>query len=154
VAVEWTRIGIGAGDVVIALDDEGDVTDAEWNGFCAALADGAARHGGRYDKVFVLVVSDGGSTTTEQRERLKRQLDGQPLRAAVLSHSQRVRHVVNAIGWFARDTRCFAPEEAGAWLLHVPLDRRERAVVRRAIQALQGNVKTKTVARIEPWLAG
>lgn len=101
-----------------------------------------------------MVVTDFGSTTAAQRVYLAEVLAGQPLRAAILSANPTLRHDGNALSWITRDTRFFDADEASERFAHIPLGRRERAQVRRAIQALQINVKTKTVARIEPWLSG
>ena len=147
-------MSIAAGELIIVLNDDVDVTDREWEGLVDAIKAGAAQHHGSFDRVFVLVASDGGSPTSAQRAYLSRVLAGQRLRASVLSGSMRVRLGSAYIRWFARDLRFFAPHEAGAWLDHIPIQPGERPYVRRAILGLQRTMRTRMVTQIAPWLAG
>lgn len=152
-ATDWKAMPIAAGELIIALDDDADLSEREWTGFVDTLKAAAARHDGQFDKVFVLVVTDGGTTSPAQRAYLAQALEGQSLRVAVLSDSLRVRGTVHAVGWVLRQVRFFGPDEAREWLEHVPLTKAERVAVRREILQLQRTIRTKTVARIEPWLA-
>jgi len=88
-----------------------------------------------------------------QRTYLSQVLGGQRLRASVLSGSMRVRLGSQFIRWFARDLGFFGPDEAGAWLEHIPIQPAERPGVRREILALQRTMRTRMVTQIEPWLA-
>jgi hypothetical protein len=150
--IDWKAMPIAAGFLVIVLNDDVDVTDEEWAGYVQSLREGAARDQGRFDRVFGLVVSDGGTTSQAQRALLGRVLEGQALRVGVLSDSLRVRRDAQAAGWVYREVKYFSSDEAGAWIEHVPLTKAERAVVRREILMLQKTIRTRTVARIEPWL--
>jgi hypothetical protein len=81
-------------------------------------------------RVKVLVVTDGGGPSLEQRKRLNRTLDGKPLLAAVVSDSVKVRFIVSTVALFMPQLHCFRMAELEAAFTHVGLEGREREAVR------------------------
>jgi hypothetical protein len=80
------------------------------------------------DRIKVLVVTDGGGPTPEQRKRLSRATGGKPLHAAVVSESVKVRFIVSSVALFMSKVQSFRVDEIDAAFNHLGLSVQERRV--------------------------
>ncbi len=85
----------------------------------------------------VLVVTDGGGPTPEQRRRLQQALNGVPVRVAVVSESVRVRFIVSSVALLTSRIKSFNLREFNEALRHLELDVDE-------IRVAQGNIREMT----------
>jgi D-ribose pyranose/furanose isomerase RbsD len=83
------------------------------------------------DRLKVLVVTDGGGPTPEQRKRLDRAMSGKPVRTAVVSESVKVRFIVSSVALLTAKIQSFRKTEMEQAFKFLDLDTKER------LQALQ-----------------
>jgi hypothetical protein len=146
----WRFLVLAERELLLILQDEVDARDDEWSDLGRDVAAALARRG--RDGLAVLVVSDGGGVTPAQRAAMSALLEGQPLRAGVLSPSDKVRRGTISFGWFNPAIKQFAPDEVDAWLAHVAVAPADRPRVRRELATLQARVRSRTFPYVEPWL--
>lgn len=150
-----TRIAIKAGQLLVILQDREAATDESW---AALMSDvkvaRAAVAGDRAHQVFGLVISDGGAPNARQRSALASTLDGQPMKAGVLSDSTLVRGAVTAMAWFNQGIRSFSPNEASKLLEYLSLTNVEIPLLRRAVGDLYKIVRVTTLVNVPSLLHG
>jgi hypothetical protein len=79
-------------------------------------------------KLKVLVVTDGGGPTPEQRKRLDRTMGGKPVLTAVVSDSMKVRFIVSSVALLSAKIQSFRKSEIEQAFKFLGLDARERRV--------------------------
>jgi len=86
-----------------------------------------------FPKIKILVKTDGGGPSTEQRKRLGVALGGMPVRVAVVTDSIKVRFIVSSIALLNREIATFNNKEIVQAYEHLSLDPREQRLVQLAI---------------------
>jgi hypothetical protein len=107
-------------------------TDAEWDGYLAALA-GPLQSG----RLCCIVVSEGAHPTRSQEARMTDLLRGKPARVAVLSSASGVRFAVSVFALTNRNVKAYAPKAYEAAFTHLGLAPAEHAGVVRVIERLR-----------------
>ncbi len=117
-----TRIAINAGQLIIILQDREAATDEQWSALMNDVKAARAALAKDRGQVLGLVISDGGAPNARQRSALAVTLDGQLMRAGVLSDSTLVRGAVTAMAWFnqgsARSRRAKRTSCSTTWASH------------------------------------
>jgi hypothetical protein len=78
------------------------------------------------DRLKVLVVTDGGGPTPDQRKRLERAMGGKAVRTAVVSESVKVRFIVSSVALLTAKIQSFRKNEMVQAFTFLGLDTRER----------------------------
>ncbi len=122
-------------DLRIFVIGAGPPTDVEWDAHIAHVrAEASSPYG-------ILVASDGGTPTTQQRARLAA-LEG-ALRppTAVLTSSPVVRGVMTVMSWLGGNLRAFAPDAVDSALEHLRVPSAHRPVVVATLETLRRRVR-------------
>jgi len=109
-------------NLVICRHNKNDPSDKEWDEFLRAMQAGDGVGPAR-----VLVVTDGGGPTSDQRSRLKKLVGGVNTRTAIVTDNVKARFVVSSIAFISANIKSFAKHEvdrAYAYLEFEPLQRR------------------------------
>ena len=115
--------------LIILRENSTTPTDRDWDEFLEILA--ANRPD--FPKIRILVKTDGGGPSTEQRKRLSIALGGMPVRVAVVTDSIKVRFIVSSIALLNSEIATFNNKEIAQAYQHLSLDRREQRLVELAI---------------------
>ena len=121
------------GRLLILRQNKSNPSDEEWDE-CLGLLNPDLDH------VRVLVVTDGGAPTPEQRRRLNQTLNGTPVRISVVSESVKVRFVVSSVAFLSRNIKSFAETEYSDALQHLELDLDQRRVAQRHVREMTAMV--------------
>lgn len=124
------------GRLLILRENADPPSDAEWDECLRLLSD----HRHDYSKVKVLVVTEGGGPTPEQRKRLSRTTEGQPIHVAVVTDSMKVRFIVSSVALFLREIASFRRGDLHGAFAHLNLDAHEMQVAERALAEMDGLV--------------
>ncbi|MEZ4220967.1 MAG: hypothetical protein R3B13_08560 [Polyangiaceae bacterium] len=108
-------------------------SDKEWNDCLDLLRDGL-------EGLRVLVITDGGGPSPEQRRRLDRTLNGEPIRIAVVSESVRVRFIVSSVALFSSRIKSFSELEYPQALQHLELGIDERRTAQQHIREMTAQI--------------
>jgi hypothetical protein len=149
-----TRIAIKAGQLIIILQDRDAATDEQWAALLTDVKAARAALMGEIGQVFGLVISDGGAPNARQRSALATTLDGQSMRAGVLSDSTLVRGAVTAMAWFNQGIRSFSPNEANKLFEYMSFSQQEIPLIRRAIGEIYKHVRVTTLVNVPSLLHG
>jgi hypothetical protein len=118
-------------ELVILRENAEDPSDAEWGDFLRVLAAGDGVW-----NVRVLVVTDGGSPSGEQRQRLKTVLGDSNVRAAIVTDSVKTRFVVSSIAFITSRIKSFSKREIDAAYEYLGLDVTQRRLADRVLAEL------------------
>jgi hypothetical protein len=118
--------------LMISYQLEIAATDAEWDGYLAAVA-GPLQSGG----LRTIVVSEGAHPSRSQQARMAALVRGRPSRVAVLSPASGMRFVVSVFALVNRNVKAYAPKEYEAAFTHVGLAPAEHAGVVKVIERLR-----------------
>jgi len=105
----------------IVVHDDGPPDDVTWSSYMAQTRQMLQRAGGDYASMAGLIISDRGVPTSVQRAEFLRFLNGQHLRASLISRSVLIRAVVASVNIFNPAMRAFSPDKLEAALAHVGL---------------------------------
>lgn len=109
----------------VLLHSRAAPADPEWNRYL----DRFVARGERLASCGVLVFSDGGGPTSEQRRRMNQITAGRAIRTAIVSDAATVRFIVSTLALFNEAIRSFDVRALPAALAHVGADgERERGV--------------------------
>ncbi len=105
-------------DVLLVLR-ENAVTprDEDWDAFLKVLVENREN----FEKLRILVRTEGGGPNVLQRKRLQKALGGRPIRVAVVTNSIPVRFLVSSIALLNRAIRSFAIDEIKGAYEHLSL---------------------------------
>ncbi len=117
------------GSLLILRQNKGNPSDEEWDECLGLLKPDL-------DNVRVLVVTDGGAPSPEQRRRLNQTMSGAPLRISVVSESVKVRFVVSSVAFLSRNIKSFSETEYSDALQHLDLDLDQRRVAQRHVREM------------------
>ena len=113
--------------MMVVHQGENSATEPEWRAFITELAGQDLR------KLRVLILTNGGGLTAEQRAELKATMAGRSVRTAVVSDSMKVRFIVATIALINREHHCFTRAEIGKAYDFLELTATERTETARAI---------------------
>ena len=118
-----------AESMIVLRENAVTPTDADWDEFMEILS--AARPD--FERIRILVMTDGGSPSTEQRKRLAIALGGKLVRVAVVTDSMKVRFIVSSIALLNREIASFANKEIAEAYAHLSLTRAEQKLAQAMI---------------------
>jgi hypothetical protein len=130
--LETRRVGW----LLLARQNAQAPTDAEWDRFLALL--GEARE--HFEHVKILVLTEGGSPSAPQRERLATTLAGKSVRVAVVTNSVKVRFVAAMVALFHKEMRCFARQELRLACSHVGMTPEEANTAERILDEMSEEI--------------
>jgi D-ribose pyranose/furanose isomerase RbsD len=117
------------GSLLILRQNKESPSDEEWDECLKLLATDV-------ENVQVLVITDGGGPTPEQRRRLDHTLNGSPVRVAVVSESVRIRFIVSSVAFLTRRIKSFAETEYPDALTHLELDLDQKRLAQRHVREM------------------
>ena len=106
------------GSLLILRENQHTPSDEEWDECLQLLSEDRSL----LPKIRVLVVTDGGGPTPDQRRRLQGALSGVPVKVAVVSESVRVRFIVSSVALLTSRIKSFSLREFNEALVHLELD--------------------------------
>jgi hypothetical protein len=120
-------------DVLLVLR-ENAVTprDEDWDAFLKVLVENHEN----FEKLRILVRTEGGGPSALQRKRLQVALAGRPIRVAVVTNSIPVRFLVSSIALLNRAIRSFANDEIKGAYEHLSLTPAEIQLADKAIERM------------------
>ncbi len=118
-------------DLVILRENAENPSDAEWDEFLRLIAAGDGVW-----NVKVLVVTDGGEPSGEQRQRLKSVLGDSNVRAAIVTDSIKTRLVVSSLAFITSRIKSFSKREIDAGYDYLGLDVNQRRLADRVLSEL------------------
>ncbi|MFW5924862.1 MAG: hypothetical protein ACOCV4_01785 [Myxococcota bacterium] len=130
-------------DVLILRETKETPSDAEWD-YCLELL---VQDPQRLDQVKVLVVTDGGGPTPDQRKRLKQTLDGARIPIAVVTDSMRVRFIVSSVALLTSRIQSFAPNQMADAYTHLELSASTERLVQQALAEMWEELQTPVQPR-------
>jgi hypothetical protein len=118
------------GSVMVIRQGTGPPSEHEWRGLLSEL--------GQQDftKLRVLIATDGGGPSAEQRASLKATMAGRSVRSAVVSDSLKVRFTIATIALINPDHHGFSNRERSQAYDFLQLTPTERGDVERVLQQL------------------
>jgi hypothetical protein len=122
------------GNCLILVHPEKPPTDAEWDSYLAFLEEN------RGDRVRLLVSTQGGGPSAQQRTRLRTVIDrypGKKLTTAILTESMVARGMVTAISWFMPGLQAFSPNQMPSALDYLGIPRALETEITRTILQLR-----------------
>lgn len=120
------------GRVVVVRQNAEPPSDQEWAQFLEILREGRAD----FERLRVLVLTEGGGPNAAQRESLARTLAGKTVRVAIVTDSIAVRFTVTVIALFHKDIRSFLTSELRKAHAHLGLQLEEVVAVERELATL------------------
>ncbi len=118
---------------LLVLRENGETpSDAEWDE-CLRLLSSDPK---RLVDTRVLVITDGGGPTPDQRRRLKRALDGFAVPVAVVSESIKVRFIVSSVALVTSRIKSFSLREMNDALRYLELSLDEIRDAQREIKEM------------------
>jgi hypothetical protein len=124
------------GSVLLLVQGAESPTEAEWSECLDVLRPFV-------DSARVLVVTDGGGPNPSQRRRLSELIDGNPMRAAIVTDSIKVRFIVSSVALFIQRIRSFAMNEMAAAFRHLDLNSVEIEQITQAIEDMRPHVGSR-----------
>lgn len=119
--------------IFVGVHTEAAPREDEWQHHCEHIERVRDRTGG------VVVYTEGGGPTTNQRQQLRRALgELSPPPTAILTASPIVRGIITSINWFFKGERvaAFSPSDYAAALVHAGVERGAmRVSVLRSLEA-------------------
>lgn len=110
-------------------------SEAEWADCLKLLAEILADSSRAKPKV--LVITDGGGPTPEQRKLLGKMLEGKPIPVAVVSESMKARFVSAAIALINRNNRSFSGSELPEAYAYLGLTASEKRAAEMAVAEMK-----------------
>ena len=92
------------GDVIISRGNKETPDERDWDEFLEIVAKNRAKSA----KTKILVITDGGGPSIDQRKRLQRTLSGHTFRVAVVTDSVKVRFIVSSVALLNREISTFS----------------------------------------------
>jgi len=105
------------GTMIVLRENNDTPLDPEWDAFLKMLVDNR----NNFERMKILVVTDGGGPNAGQRKRLETTLSGKPVRVAVVTDSAKSRFIASAISLINRDHRGFSMKEIGQAYQHLDM---------------------------------
>ncbi len=125
------------GNLLCLRETAEDPSDFEWNE-CLTLLKEKSSPDPR--SVRVLVVTDGGGPSPEQRKRLAQALEGMQVRIAVCTESIRTRFVVSSVALISSKIKAFGRTSIDEAYDYLDLDSAQRRVADRNIREMTGEI--------------
>jgi hypothetical protein len=111
------------GCLLLLRQNHGAPSDENWAETLKLMSADA----GAMDQMKVLVVTDGGGPTPDQRKRLERTMSGKTVPTAVVSDSVKVRFIVSTVTLFTAKIQTFRRAELEQAFTFLNLDKKERS---------------------------
>ena len=128
------------GTLLILRQNTGTPSDVEWDETLGLLTKSPNGFAG----VKVLVVSDGGGPSAEQRRRLDKVLGGAPVLVAVVSDSAKVRFIVSTVALLTSRIDSFRLSELSEAFDHLHLSEHERELATKHLEEMAELVQGST----------
>jgi hypothetical protein len=132
------------GNLLILRENTQTPSDAEWNETLELLTKSPNGMAG----VKVLVVSDGGGPSMDQRRRLDKALGGVPVVVAVISDSSKVRFIVSTVALLTSRIQSFRVSELNKACDHLQLSPSERNLAAKHLKEMSDLINSKIDIKI------
>lgn len=120
------------GQLVVMRENDSTPLDSEWDAFLKLLAD----NHDKFERLKILVVTDGGGPNATQRKRLETVLAGKPIRVAVVTDSAKSRFIASMISLINRQHGGFAMKEIVQAYNHLQMTQLERTLADQTLKEL------------------
>ena len=124
------------GSMIVIRQNKETSSDQDWDHFLDILVE----HRKDFANLKILVITDGGGPSMDQRKRLEVALDGKPVRVAVVSDSMKTRFIVSSIALLNRDMSSFRAHELPQAYDHLSLTMDERRIAKTSIQEMNPRI--------------
>jgi hypothetical protein len=94
-------------DMIISRQNKETPNDADWDEFLGVIA----RNESKSAKARILVITDGGGPSVDQRKRLQKTLSSRQFRVAVVTDSIKVRFIVSSVALLNREISTFSRDD-------------------------------------------
>jgi hypothetical protein len=131
-----TLITREVGDLIISRQNKETPEDRDWDEFLEAII----RNRSRSAKMKILVITDGGGPSVDQRKRLQEALKGHTFRVAVVTDSVKVRFIVSSIALLNRDISTFSMADMARACEYVGLNTQDVALALRAAKEMEAGL--------------
>ncbi len=125
------------GQMVVMRETDETPLDAEWDAFLKILADNHVR----FERMKILVVTDGGGPNFAQRKRLEVVLNGKPVRVAIVTDSAKSRFIASAISLINRQHMGYSLKELPQAYVHLRMTPTECSEAATALQQMERILK-------------
>jgi len=122
--------------MILLRENRNTPTDGDWDDFLQILRENRGNH----ERVRILVMTDGGGPSGDQRKRLEVALGGRSFRVAVVTESAKVRFIVSSIALLNRDIKTFSKGEIDGAFEHLRLDPTERQLAKSEVLRLEKEI--------------
>lgn len=127
------------GTMLLLRQNHETATDDEWKHLLDVLISLRAD----LPKLKIMVRTDGGGPSPQQRRSLEDALAGTPARVAVVSDHLKVRFVTSTIALFQKDLRSFMTKEIGQAYEHLSMSDTERRHCEKALKEMEADLATR-----------
>jgi hypothetical protein len=124
------------GDVIISRGNKETPDERDWDEFLEAVA----RNRARAAKTKILVITDGGGPSVDQRHRLQRALSGHTFRVAVVTDSVKVRFIVSSVALLNREISTFSMADLPRACQYLGLNTQEVSAALRVAKELEAHL--------------
>ena len=118
--------------LIVLRENSATPTDRDWDEFLEILAANRSN----FQHIKILVATDGGGPSSDQRTRLSVALGGRPVRVAVVTDSIKVRFIVSSIALLNSEIATFSKSELSEAYKHLSLTLHEVKLVELAIREM------------------
>ena len=125
------------GNLLILRHSKESPADEEWDA-CLRLMPTTADE---LSRLRVLVVTDGGGPTVDQRKRLQRMVQGVAVPIAVVSDSIRIRFVASSVALLTSRIRSFTENEFEEALVYLGMQPDERRTAERYLAEMRAAIR-------------
>lgn len=122
--------------MIVLRENEDTPADEDWDAFLAMLVHDRER----FPKLKILVLTEGGGPSAEQRKRLKVALDGRPVRVACVTDSVKVRFIASSVALLNRQIRTFSKQELPGAYTHLGMTAAEQKIAAAVLDEMEGQV--------------
>lgn len=125
------------GHLIISCQTTETPTDWEWREFL----DSVTKNRSAATKTRILVLTDGGGPSPDQRKQLQRALSGQTFRVAVVTDSIKVRFIVSSVALLNSSISTFSLSDIGRACEYLGLSKSEVDVALKVADELAYELK-------------
>ena len=118
--------------LIVLRENSATPTDRDWDEFLEILAANRSN----FQHIKILVATDGGGPSSDQRTRLSVALGGRRVRVAVVTDSIKVRFIVSSIALLNSEIATFSKSELSEAYKHLSLTPHEVKLVELAIREM------------------
>jgi hypothetical protein len=124
------------GNVIVLRENVDPPADQDWDGFLDLLI----LNRENFDRLKILVVTDGGGPNAAQRKRLENALDGRGVHVAIVTDSAKARFITSIVRFINKRHRGFAMAEIRQAYEHLGMSWQEQKLAEQALREMESLV--------------